>query len=153
MADTTEKRSYRYEYRPYVDGSAAPVLEPERRRQPVRRKSAKRHATEEGTGKAFAAFLVVMFMMMFASVIIYLSAQYRLTGVQNEIESLEVQLNELRAKNDAAEIRLNKSIDLDEIFRVATEELGMVYPSGEQVIYYNRSDGGYVRQYEDVPAG
>ncbi|MBR6270983.1 MAG: septum formation initiator family protein [Lachnospiraceae bacterium] len=155
MANLNQERIYRngYTYSPYVDGSAAPVLEPERRRPPVRRKTGKRQATEEGIGKAFAIFLGAMIIMIFASIIVYIKTQYDLTSVQNRIETLEVELNTLRAKNDAAEIRLNKSIDLDEIYRVATEELGMVYPSGEQVVYYSRSDGGYVRQYEDVPKG
>ena len=49
------------------------------------------------------------------------------------------------------ETRINTSLDLDYVYRVATEELGMVYPNKNQVILYNKTESEYVRQYEDIP--
>ena len=45
---------------------------------------------------------------------------------------------------------IDKNINLDEIRTFAEEELHMVYPGPEQVIYYNNSTSDYFRQYESV---
>ena len=49
------------------------------------------------------------------------------------------------------ETRINTSIDLDNIYKIATEELGMVYANKGQVRMYNKTESEYVRQYEDIP--
>ena len=49
------------------------------------------------------------------------------------------------------ETRINTSIDLDNIYKIATEELGMVYANKDQVRMYNKTESEYVRQYEDIP--
>ena len=61
------------------------------------------------------------------------------------------ELEFLKSENDALETRINTSLDLDYVYRVATEELGMVYPNKNQVILYNKTESEYVRQYEDIP--
>jgi hypothetical protein len=43
------------------------------------------------------------------------------------------------------------SSDLDYVYKVATEELGMVYANKNQVRLYNKTESEYVRQYEDIP--
>ena len=40
---------------------------------------------------------------------------------------------------------------LDNIYKIATEELGMVYANKDQVRMYNKTESEYVRQYEDIP--
>ena len=72
------------------------------------------------------------------------------TRIHN-IETIEKELEFLKSENDALETRINTSLDLDYVYRVATEELGMVYPNKNQVILYNKTESEYVRQYEDIP--
>lgn len=81
----------------------------------------------------------------------YLHGHASINGRIHHIEVLEAQLEELKAENDALETRINTSIDLDRIYRVATEELGMVYADRDQVLLYNKTESEYVRQYEDIP--
>ena len=57
----------------------------------------------------------------------------------------------MRTINSALENRISTLVDLDYIYQVATEELGMTYASDDQVIYYDKSESEYVRQYEDIP--
>lgn len=45
------------------------------------------------------------------------------------------------------------TIDLDEIYQIATGRLGMVYAGEDQVIYYDSSNNDYIRQYESIPGG
>ena len=67
------------------------------------------------------------------------------------IESLERQIETLKNDNDALETRINTSVDLDYVYKVATEELGMVYANKDQVRLYEKTESEYVRQYEDIP--
>ena len=69
----------------------------------------------------------------------------------NHIEALEASIEKKKADNDALETRINTSIDLDNIYKIATEELGMVYANKDQVRMYNKTESEYVRQYEDIP--
>ena len=64
---------------------------------------------------------------------------------------LEQQLEQLRSENDALQTRINTDMDLDHIYKVATEELGMVYANRNQVLLYDKTESEYVRQYEDIP--
>ena len=54
-------------------------------------------------------------------------------------------------ENRSLASKINTCTDLDYIYQVATEELGMVYPGEDQVIVYDRTESEYVRQYENIP--
>ena len=81
----------------------------------------------------------------------YLQLQSTVAARLNHIEALEKSIETLKADNDALETRINTSVDLDYVYQVATEELGMVYANKSQVRVYNRTESEYVRQYEDIP--
>ena len=74
-----------------------------------------------------------------------------MTRRMDRIESLEKQVDSLRAENDTLQTRINTSVDLDHIYKVATEELGMVYAGKSQVRMYHQTESEFVRQYEDIP--
>ena len=42
-------------------------------------------------------------------------------------------------------------MDLEYIYKTATEEMGMVPAAEDQVIYFDRTESEYVRQNEDIP--
>ncbi len=81
----------------------------------------------------------------------YLQLQSSITARLDHIEYLEECIETLKADNDALETRINTSVDLDYVYKVATEELGMVYANKNQVRFYNKTESEYVRQYEDIP--
>ena len=66
------------------------------------------------------------------------------------IEAQEKILEQYKNDNDALEARIDASINLDDIYKVATEELGMVYADKEQVLTYDRTPTEYVRQNENI---
>ena len=41
--------------------------------------------------------------------------------------------------------------DLDYVYSIAVNELGMVYPNNNEVITFEAADDSYVRQYADIP--
>lgn len=81
----------------------------------------------------------------------YLHVQDSVTTTIRNIEVKERELAALKNQNDALEINIKSSVDLDHIYEVATKELGMVYAKKDQIIKYNTSEKEYVRQYEDIP--
>ena len=81
----------------------------------------------------------------------YLQLRSSITTRIGNIESLEQDVEALKAENDALETSINTYVDLDHIYDVATKELGMVYANKNQILLYDKTESEYVRQYEDVP--
>ncbi len=81
----------------------------------------------------------------------YLRIQSSITTRINRIEELELTLEHLKSDNDALQTRIDTYVDLDHVYQVATEELGMVYANKDQILLYNKTESEYVRQYEDIP--
>lgn len=81
----------------------------------------------------------------------YLHVQSSITSRIYNIEKMERELEQLKSENDALETRINTYVDLDHVYKVATEELGMVYANRNQVLLYDKTESEYVRQYEDIP--
>ena len=81
----------------------------------------------------------------------YVQLQSEITYRLKNINRLETELNELVLQNNETDNRINSFIDLDYIYQVATEELGMVYANRDQVLLYDKMESEYVRQDEDIP--
>ena len=81
----------------------------------------------------------------------YLHVQSSITSRIHNIETLEQSIETMRSENNALETRINTYVDLDHVYKVATEDLGMVYANKNQVLLYNKTESEYVRQYEDIP--
>lgn len=81
----------------------------------------------------------------------YLSLQSEMQANAAMVTKLQSQLNEMTAQNDEYEVNLKANVDYDAIYYTATKELGMVYPSKEQIITYDAGESEYVKQYADIP--
>ncbi len=100
---------------------------------------------------SLAVMLTALFCMAL-SLYFYVSVQSSLEGSVSEIAALEKQLAAMRQENDEAYSRANSRVDLEEVKRMAIQELGMKYADEGQIIVYS-DDGAadYVRQYEAIP--
>lgn len=153
----------------YIHGTAAPKLEPrvepspKRRSRPPAQKTKSRravrssHRIRRNQERAMYMDLPYVIMLTIASVftlylcVNYLHVQSSITARMHKIEGLESELEKLRAENDALETSINTSVDLNQIYEIATKELGMVYAQKNQVLLYDQTESEYVRQYEDIP--
>ena len=145
----------------YVYGTAARDLAAERERTRERRVVQYRqnmsHTVRKNQEKALQMDLPYVIMLTLATFctlyicVSYLKLQSSVTARLNHIESLEESIEKLKGDNDALLTRINTSVDLDYVYKVATEELGMVYANKDQVRLYNKTESEYVRQYEDIP--
>jgi len=161
----TRNRAAVYE-RTYVDGNTVrkeKVMqqpqrhEPRQPQQDPRRKVSRTYTVRRNQEKALQMDLPYVIMLTLAAIcalyicVDYLHVQSAITGQIHNIEVLEREIASLQSENNALETRINTSVDLDNVYRVATEELGMVYANRKQVILYDRTESEYVRQYEDIP--
>ena len=144
----------------YVEGntvrklSAVPDIQREDEQYEVRSPRRQEHRqTKQLSGINFTSLLVLA-VAIAATVYVcvsYLKLQDDVKKMDNTIIELQQKLEAKTKKNDAAAEVLNKSVNLDYVYHVAVEELGMVYPNKNKVITYKSSDDDYVRQYEDIP--
>ena len=81
----------------------------------------------------------------------YVQLQSEITYRLKNINQLETELNELVLQNNETDNRINSFIDLDYIYRVSTQELGMRYANKNQIYKYNNSGAEYIRQYKEIP--
>lgn len=90
--------------------------------------------------------------LLFAGLILigYIQMQTQITTSLKTIASMESELNSLRMKNDEEYTRITSSIDLEEVKRVAINELGMKYAEEGQIVTYSGEGDDYVRQLADI---
>ena len=145
----------------YIHGTGAEKLAPSereerlqrKRRQDVGRSVKRQHRIRRNQERAMYMDLPYVIMLTLASIctlylcVNYLHLQSAITARMHNIEALE----KMRTENDALETSINTSIDLNEIYEIATKELGMVYAKKDQVLLYDKTESEYVRQYEDIP--
>lgn len=165
----TDSRRY------YIDGStvrkreyaeAAPrrreYAEPRRREKeyevPVRRKrpvTYHKAAVKAEKSLAFdlkyTMFLTVAMVIMLVACVNMLRIQGKVEKQQKNIQSLQLQIQTIEDDNAALEDSLKNMYTLDDIYDIATSQLGMVYAQKGQIVYYESADEDYVNQYHDVP--
>ena len=67
------------------------------------------------------------------------------------IATLKGQISTVQSQNDALNYSINSYIDTDNIYKMATNKLGMKQATDDQISKYELSDGGYTVQYGDIP--
>lgn len=99
----------------------------------------------------YVIFLTVAVVAVVVMCIQYLQLSAKVTDVKGNISNLESEIDTLKAQNDAIDYEINGFIDVDYIMKVATEQLGMVNPSKDQIQYYDSTSPEYMKQYKDIP--
>lgn len=157
--DASGRRTNRQNAQYYVDGSAARQLRPrederDRRRQaPVtgRASSRRRIVKAAPMNKGYIGVMVAAVLIVCGLLMSYVKMQSDITNHINTISDLESRLNELKLANDETYTKIMSNVDLEEIKRIAVNELGMKYAKEGQVVQYTGEGNDYVRQYSDIP--
>lgn len=141
----------------YVDGNTARQVQtlPQEKypkEQPaVSRATRKNRERAQDMTRVFVLFLAVVSVAVLCTCVKFLRLKSQITNSIQTIASLESEYSQLKADNDAYESQLNASVDLEQVKKTAMDQLGMKYPTDNQVITYQVPKGSYVRQYQDVP--
>ena len=159
MAQTMRETDSKTKYSHYVEGTAVrelvnrparkapePTLAPEVSRVA---KVNRQRAMQMNLG--YVIFLTVISVVTLFLCVNFVQLKAQLTSQMENVAKKETELSVLKADNDAFYNSVASSVDLEYIKSVATNELDMKYPSEEQIVYFDTSGNGYVRQYQDVP--
>lgn len=108
---------------------------------------------EKADHMSFGYVLFLACALVAAGIILtgYIGLQSDITNSINSISSLESRLNNLKLDNDEEYSRITSNIDLEEVKRVAIQELGMRYAKEGQIITFSDEGSNYVRQIADIP--
>lgn len=100
---------------------------------------------------AYVTFLAIVSVISLLACVYYLKLQAEITQKSGNITSLEKKIDTLKSQNDSLDYAINSYIDSEYIYKVATEELGMVLATEEQVSIYKSSESEYMKQYANIP--
>ena len=114
--------------------------------QPRRRTAAKPKEKAKTGVPLFAVFGSIVCVVLMSMVV---STCAQLNEINNAIVTQRAELSRLQDEaGDMAE-RYNTTVNLEEVERYATEELGMVYAGNEQTVYLDLSGEDQVRAYSE----
>ncbi len=111
----------------------------------------KKRQKKMNMGFLYVTVLLAAFVLLCQSLISYIKLQSEINASVDRISVYEQRLNNLTLANDDEYSKMVNAIDLDEVKRIAVEELGMVYADESQIITYDRENSDYVRQLKDIP--
>lgn len=153
----------RSDYRPtreYIqDGNtvrvAVPKEAPQRERE-IRRRRKPVPSARPRPAVVTIPYPVLFLLLAVVSVALYFGCSYLnlKSSVDSHLENvktLETRLEALRTENDALEQSIDTSVDLNYVYAVAINKLGMVHAGAENVVRYDKTESQYVRQYEQIP--
>lgn len=99
----------------------------------------------------YVLFLSMALVAMGWILLNYIKLQSDITNSIKQISSLERELNDLRLSNDEEYNRITSSVDLEEVRRIAIQELGMQYAQEGQIITFASENKDYVKQLSSIP--
>lgn len=151
----------------YVGGTAARQLEIEERYHEVKRQTEVRRQLEQPKKQlssatlknrekahymnfAYVLFLTAALVLTGVVLIGYIRMESSITSSVKQISKLESQLNSLKQSNDEHLSRIESSVNLEDIRRIAVTELGMTYAGEGQIIEIPDEGSDYVRQYTEI---
>ena len=121
------------EDRIYIDGNTARKLQtvPTRRNtkqnDAIKRQQVRRRIKLSPMNFGYIFFMMVAMLVVCVVLIGYVELQADITNRINQISKLERQLNDLRLENDEIYTKIMSEVDLEEIKKIAINELGMKY--------------------------
>ncbi len=143
----------------YVEGNvvrkveAMPVSAPhsvEREESRIQNRRQQKAEAQIQLGWAYVVVVALSVALALAACIGYLYLKAEVASTTKSISSLESQIQELTVENNDALARLEASVDLTAI-RTQALELGMNYPTEEQIIYYSVDNSDFMNQYQNIP--
>ena len=149
----------------YVYGNAAPKVDFEPQETPGRREdfrqqleeAPRRQSNEVRKNREKAHHMSAGYVFFLATALLaagfilvsYIQLQAELTNLTKTAATKETELNNLKVLNDETYNRIINNVDLEEVRRIAVEELGMVYAQEGQVITYENETRDYMRKVSE----
>ncbi len=156
QGETRRRRTAAGRGQTYVYGNAVRKLDVTREieKKPVRKLSRTARKNRERAKYMSAGYVLFLSAALAVTGIIltgYIGLQSDITNSVQHISTLEKQLNDLKLANDEEYSRITSSVNLEEIKRIAIQELGMQYAGEGQIVSFASENNDYVKQMADIP--
>lgn len=140
----------------YVQGNTVRKIRPdvETPRKPekkVNNSIRKNRDRAKNMNPGYVLFLMAALAATGIILVYYIGLQSDITNSIKHISTLEKQLNEIKVANEEDYSRISSSVDLEEIRRVAIQELGMQYAQEGQIVSFTSENNDYVKQMAEIP--
>lgn len=143
------KSQYSYEGNAVRQIEAIPQEEPGKKQK--NRTTSSRRAKRQKLGTGYVMFLAGVSALTVGVCVQHLQIKAEIAAQNRQIIALESNLLQLRSDNDAYYSKVQTSVDVEFIKNIAMNQLGMKYPTEEQVYVFDADENSYVRQYQDIP--
>ncbi|MDO4265608.1 MAG: cell division protein FtsL [Eubacteriales bacterium] len=162
QAGRNGRAASRAAYAYYADGNTVRKTEVQVQRRAVQHENAHRSTrslsnvrrAERSELSIDLPFLLLLTAAIAATLVIcynYLRLTASIDAHMDNIERLETTLENMRTENDALEQSIDTSVDLNYVYNIAVNELGMIHAGKDNTITYDKTESEYVRQYENIP--
>ena len=140
----------------YVHGNTVRSIQPnreitERPKKKVNKSVKRNQERAKHMNAGYVLFLSVALVVTGMVLVYYIGLQSDITNSVKHIATLERELNDLKVANEENYSRIMSSVDLEEIRRIAIQELGMQYAQEGQIISFASKSSDYVKQMAEIP--
>ena len=154
----SRKTSYRDDHDVFVYGSAATQREYEREAEEERRslREEKRRMKdlrkrEDRMRRKFTAYVIGLVLILMSMGILDLHIRSKVKEKSDHLDSMRQELSEKIEENTTKYNVIIDSVNLEEVREKAIDDLGMTNAGKDQIMEYDETDGGYIKQYEEIP--
>ena len=124
--------------------------EAEEQAQKAARRARRQRIRQMRMQKIYVAFLTACVCAVFGICFMYIHLQSQATQYKEDIAAIRAEVSDLQSDNEEALAAIETSVDLNDIMEQATDELGMTYPTSDQIITYDAGSSDTLSQYGDV---
>ena len=144
---------YSQPYRPVRVLPTREQREREKREDAIRRQKItdRKRAAALRKNRLLTGYMIIAVILTCVMLVGYVALQTNVTTRMSRIADLENELSTLNADNNAAESRIATTTNLTDIKDKAINDLGMVYATSSQIVYYSVDGSDYMSQYQDIP--
>ena len=140
----------------YVQGNTVRKARPDQEihRKPKKKVNNSVRRNRDRAKNMNAGYVLFLWAALVATGIIlvyYIGLQSDITNSVKNISTLERQQNSIKVANEEDYSRISSSVYLEEIRRIAIQELGMQYAQEGQIISFASENNDYVKQMAEIP--
>ena len=150
---TTVRKPDVVQYRPVRNLPTREQREREIREDAIRRQKItnRKKAATLRKNRILTAYMIVAVLATCIMFVGYVALQNSVATRMNTVAALENELSVINADNNATSSRIATTTNLSEIKDRAINDLGMVYATSNQIVYYSVDSSDYMSQYYDIP--
>ena len=110
----------------------------------------KKEAVKSSGNTLYTIVFLFVIMATLAVSVLLLKAKFIVDDNSERAIELQQQLLDIKRENSRIQSKIDESIDIQQVYITATEELGMIQPTAEQIRYIQTEEVSYTVQYADI---